>query len=222
MTAILWSGGTDSTLLLHDLATKAKQDGHNINAYTIHHPQIPNSHLEQHQKQTLKQLSWIGLNNINHHHITINTTLDIQQNGIPQAAIWIGTIPPYLAITENLNIAYIKEDDIWHYRNYIHDAFNNLQILLGHTGTLTTPYEWTPKHEILQRIKQLKLTTWTCETTPKTLTHKPCNHCQPCKKQRTAQYTLTHIHKEHKNPPPTTHPLTNPELGHGRKHKKKP
>jgi tRNA(Ile)-lysidine synthase TilS/MesJ len=96
MTAILWSGGNDSTLLLHDLATKAKQDGYTIDAYTIHHPQIANSHLENHQKQTLKQPTDIGLNNINYHHITINTTHDIQPIGIPQAAIWIGTIPPYL------------------------------------------------------------------------------------------------------------------------------
>jgi 7-cyano-7-deazaguanine synthase in queuosine biosynthesis len=199
MTAILWSGGADSTLLLHDIATKAKQNQDTINAITITHPQVLNSHILEHQQKTLKQLSKMGLNNITHNLIKIDTPLIAYQTGIVQAAIWIGIIPPYLGSTENLYTGHIKEDDIWHYRQWVYGAFDNLQTLLSHTGTLQIPFEWTPKHEITKRLQQLELHTWTCENH----IHKPCQKCTPCKKQKISHYINTHIEKPPKKTEPT-------------------
>jgi 7-cyano-7-deazaguanine synthase in queuosine biosynthesis len=188
--AILWSGGADSTLLLHDLATKAKEDHQIVKAITIMHPQILNSTFPvKYRERTLKQLKNQGLDNITHHIINIQTEGQFQiknQIGLLQPIIWMTTVIPYLNEKEDLYVAYIREDDIWHYRYYLYDAFNSLQVIAQHTGQLLIPFEWTYKYEILRRLKQLNLTnTWTCENPQK---NKPCGKCQPCKNQRIAKY----------------------------------
>ena len=127
---ILWSGGCDSTLLLHDLAVKQKMyDNYPINAVSIIHDQIYNSKTAAQGKiKILKELRKRGLE-ISYNEIHIKTSMNADGCGLTQPIIWLATAIPYLGVTENMYVGYIKEDCVWHYRSFLYDAFKNLQTI---------------------------------------------------------------------------------------------
>lgn len=109
------------------------------------------------------------------------------QCGIEQCVFWLGLAVPYLRESENLFMGYIKSDDFWHYKSFAYAAFDNLQILAGHSGKLMLPMEWVTKSEVVRRLRELKLRTWSCEC-PKG--KKPCGKCTPCKRLRLVDLEL--------------------------------
>jgi len=196
MALCLWSGGCDSTLLLHDLAaSEVLKEDTIIRAVSITHPQIVNSTVASMVRlQILAELFKRGLK-ISYHEININNK-DIeceQGSGAPQTVIWMSSVIPYLQETEDLYMGFIRSDDIWHFREYLGLAFLNLQILRGNRGGLKLPLEWWSKADVIQRLKKLGLyeMCWTCENPVKHQgTNKPCGKCRPCRTQTDAEYRL--------------------------------
>jgi hypothetical protein len=104
------------------------------------------------------------------------------RGGLIQPALWLSHIIPFLLIDSNIYLGYIKGDDALVFKTELIESFNKLKELLGSSSTLCIPYYYTPKRDIIKRIRREKLErfVWTCETPTGEL--EPCGTCGPCRK----------------------------------------
>jgi len=199
MSLIAWSGGCDSTCLLHQLATN---DAYNsplrtisINHYACNKQQ---NILQRHAR--IKILQWFNKRGIEIDHLEViitSTTVhqkkeDIQivnDGNMMQPFIWIPTASMYLQNNEDLYVGYVRGDDIWHYRTQICDLFNTMKMMTYKHGNLNFFFEWKRKREVISELKKIGLydLTWYCES-PKR--KRPCGQCHPC---RIHQLTLKEL-----------------------------
>lgn len=210
MTLILWSGGCDSTLLLFEHATKALAAGENPpRALSISYDdQIPAG--QQHRKARqaiLKEFRRRGLK-VDHAEVSFQKSGPISVEpapGLPQAILWTGIAQTFLMRDEDLYLAYIRGDDIWHYRQWLFDAFGSTQIVLQKDGKLQLPLEWMAKDEVLKELDAAGLLelTWYCETARGT-EMKPCGWCASCKTMSAARHLAKSKWGYDKPPEPET------------------
>lgn len=193
MTLVLWSGGFDSTLVLYDACVEAKKkDLAPVRAISINHEQVPANREHQKARQRIfvcmkkrgLAFDWAEVN-----ISTWGTFKADGAAGMVQPGIWLPAAVPYLGPTEDLLTGWARGDDIFHYLNDICGAFEHHARLMGKTGLIQTPLEWTPKWEILRRLREARLVSlpWTCEE-PKDW--RACGKCQPCRDLKTARYRL--------------------------------
>ncbi len=203
MALVLWSGGVDSTFLLYDLLTASNNrrgegeyvkltESETVRTISINHPQITMSEMGAMARKKLvdKLKKKHGFKGFAQTEIIISQTgPEANRNhddGVIQPVIWLAHAVQYLDTSEDCYIAYIRGDDVWHYRNYLYQAFDSLQALLGKTGKLMMPLEWVKKSEIINRLESLKLLkhTWYCELPTKD--EKPCGQCASCQTHKLA------------------------------------
>jgi hypothetical protein len=202
MALLLWSGGTDSTLLLYDLlAAKYSHDdkkrgqyvelkaGDKIRTISIYHPQqagyIENHKARQHLLPILRKKY-----DFPHGEISISQDgIDIAPGGMPQPMIWLLQASQYLEKDEDLYAGYVEGDQVWHYRASLVYAFQYVQEFTHRTGKLVLPLEWTTKSEVLYNLQKLRLLnhTWHCELP---VEGKRCKHCPSCTNHDTALWRL--------------------------------
>lgn len=195
MALLLWSGGCDSTLLLHDMLTAAPDaDGNRVGRYvklkpiepirvlSINHDQITNSK----QGSLARKRLWPKLKKLRGFTYS-ETTVAINDIGVEngdgglcQPGIWLLHAAMCLSADEDLYAGYIRTDDIWHRREQLYGAFGWLQAMTEKTGRLLCPLEWMRKGEVIQELERLRLLkdTWHCEDP--TDKHKPCGKCASC------------------------------------------
>lgn len=177
MSLVCWSGGLDSTLVLHNLAI-GQRDGlefhkHGVRALTINHPQIGccQRRAEKARWAVKAHFRRIGLT-ISYIEVTIEQTAQswrtesfVIGSGNPQATLWLTIAANYLDNDENLYTGYIRGDDFWHRADLYCQAFGAIQRLAERGGGFTHPLEWTDKAEVIAQTKKLKLydLCWWCE-----------------------------------------------------------
>jgi hypothetical protein len=219
MALVLWSGGCDSTLILHDLLTAChngavlKQDwrghfvtlnnGDWVNAISIDHPQVGGNLGNRHARRRLYPLLRKKFGSFRCGEITIKQKMiEVHHtgDGLTQPGLWLLHACSYLRNDEDLYIGYIKGDDLWHYKEHLIEAFNAIQKFTSRTGVLRFPLEWTSKAEVISRLKHARLLsrTWHCERTE--FPSNACGKCASCITHRTAMWRLKMGYEKYPKP----------------------
>jgi 7-cyano-7-deazaguanine synthase in queuosine biosynthesis len=207
MSLLLWSGGLDSTLVLHNIAKEAR-DGtqyhaNGIRALTIN--QSPYSMNERAasgaRKSIAEKFRKDGLI-INY----INVTIKQDHSGWrsegfigycenPQALLWLTVAINYLGRDENLYTGYIRGDDYWHSSKDYNDAFSAIQRAEQRRGLLIHPLEWQSKVDVIKSAKDIgvyEICWWCEEERVKRVDRKfkPCGKCKSCLTHDAAEYII--------------------------------
>lgn len=198
MSLISFSGGCDSTVLLYNWAETSSLT-YPVHALSISHEGVPN--LVQQKKARKKIIANLRARGFHIKHTELSITINQsefwfeQGTGVSQPVMWVPSAVQCLKADENLLMGYIRSDDIMHYRKDLFDLFDTSQRLIGKTGKLELPLEWTPKTEIIKRLRDIKLydLVWYCEGN--TTSPIPCGHCSSCTKHRLALYELDELSK---------------------------
>lgn len=207
MSLVLWSGGLDSTLILHNLAVEqrdgTKAHAHGVRALSINQSQIGcHPPTVEASRKAIKE-SFRNKGIIVHYvEVTIQQTVDAWrlENFVgggenPQLLLWLSLAVNYLETDEDLYAGYIRGDDAWHRVGSVNEAFSALQRLGGKTGALQFPLEWESKAGVIRAMKNLGLyeNCWWCEECkPKTKRGLglPCGKCKSCITNDTALWQL--------------------------------
>jgi 7-cyano-7-deazaguanine synthase in queuosine biosynthesis len=193
MSLVCWSGGLDSTLVLHKLAAEHR-DGTlyhpcGVRALTIRHPQIAvyRPAADAARAALKEKFRRAGL---------IISYLDVSFK--QEALLWLTTAVNYLERDESLHTGYIRGDDYWHKADRFGAVFDSLQALAGRTGKMFHPLEWESKADVIRQTKELDLYRhcWWCEEcSPKVVRGraKPCGKCKSCLTNDTALWQLEQL-----------------------------
>lgn len=200
---VLWSGGTDSTLLLYELL--GTYGSHNVVAISLKYPWLDERKWksEQLHREAIKaKLALKGDRYKDFIHTEINITqqnisrrqLHLASQGTfayPQAISWISIITVYMGNGSYLYTGGIRDDDLVIKRGEYHDLFVATARVLEKEITLREPYLYLTKPEILYKLFEYDLydVTWFCEM-PRDV-NKICCLCNPCKTHLTALTVLT-------------------------------
>lgn len=207
MSLLLWSGGLDSTLVLHRLAIE-QRDGikshpHGIRALSIDHPQVAyHPPTAKASRQAIKEAfrkkaltaSWIDIA-IQKQCRSWRADNGIANSGNPQLLLWLTTAVNYLEPDEDLYTGYIRGDDVWHSVGRLVTAFANLQELGRKSGKLIHPLEYETKADVIRamKVEHLYKHCWWCEESkPKMRNGKgqPCGKCKSCLTNDTALWQI--------------------------------
>ncbi len=197
MSLLCWSGGLDSTLALHRIATEHRDGSthhpHGIRAITIVHPQV-----SMHEKAAAKARAALKekfrTSGFTINYLEVSAKQDFStwrpEKGIgssdnPQALLWLTTAINYLERDEDLYSGYIRTDDFWHNAGRYQAAFDALQVAAGHTGRMLHPLEWDSKADVIRQTKEQALhdLCWWCEDwSPKSVRGRfeACGKCKSC------------------------------------------
>ena len=186
---LVWSGGCDSTLLLHDLV-KDSTENNPVKTIAIIHPQV--AAMKEQRSARKMVLKWMKKNghHIHHQEVEVKHTGELIRcngsngvaagnGGISQYTMWMFTALNYLDAEEDLYMGYIHGDDIWWYRHEIWESFRHLLYIMGKKGELKFPLGHMKKSKIIESLKERGLYNliWYCETPNK---GKRCGRCEPC------------------------------------------
>lgn len=174
---ILWSGGMDSTLLLHQLASGNPTDM--INAITVVGFGATGNQNKMEliaRKKIKKKLK--KFKNILYHEIKINSEINNEGWQMP---IWLSAVLLSVRNKDNVNIAYLDSDGrhFWDGKQRLIDAFFAFLKLRNIDASIKFPYEYYNKGYVIKELKKLKLfdDCWYCGKPNK---RKPCGKCMKC------------------------------------------
>lgn len=199
MSLVLWSGGADSTLMLHDLALR--EEG--IRSIGVNYEYVAgNKRFAAARKALLAVFERKGLK-IDHAEVEINTStfhFQLGDGGLIQPVVWLSFAQLMLRETEDLCVGYIKGDDIWHHRSELQSMFDDAQLMTGKSGKLRFPVEWEPKWKVIERLQKLELLSlcaW-CESSSDST--EACGICASCKTHNNALMWLEAEQKDQAKP----------------------
>jgi 7-cyano-7-deazaguanine synthase in queuosine biosynthesis len=183
MTLIAWSGGCDSTLVLWQTLQEQTLSSPSVRTIAVNHPyfNMPASNArEKKQRQViLKTLRKKGYR-IDHQEVEIKADgFPKRKGGLGQPPLWLVFSVLYATPDEPMAFGYIRGDDIWHYRQYFKEAWDNLSIIVGHRKSeLLFPLEWLDKADVIDELREAKLLSlvWYCADRG----DKPCGKCSSC------------------------------------------
>lgn len=182
---VVWSGGMDSTLLLHQQA-KENESEDPVEAFsfkvgfldenkTRKEEQCRRNYLGFAQKQKLK---------IVHNIININS-VQISEGGFPQQKSWFSFILPYIPDNCDVYFGYIQGDCIWLAVSDFYKIFDEFKYVGGcENSKLYFPFAFKEKWKILKESREAGIPEncfWTCEFPKKRGRGLvPCGKCHPC------------------------------------------
>lgn len=200
MALVCWSGGADSTLILHDLAVrykgkKDKPDEHGLRALSVIHSQVPCQ--PQSRAARRKIAAKFRKTGLAFRHATLafkgSGDFDMPGNsgGLYQPPLWLAAAVGYLEPDEDLYMGYIRGDDIWHHADQLRGAFRCLQDIGGRTGKLVTPLEWFHKSDVIRELRRANLLRhcWHCEGAGDAEL-RPCGRCASCESHHVGLFRL--------------------------------
>lgn len=180
---VCWSGGCDSTLLLHHTARLYGTPKSPVRALTIRSDQVGSDMREAAARQSLlKRFKKDGL------HIEVNEvqikTLQgngLHSNGLPQAVLWL-LATQALRDGDSLALGYVRGDDYAAEVEAFRSVFDTLQRVSHRTGALWLPLLSTEKRGVLHQLRELKLLDlcWWCEMRLGPKKKLPCGECASC------------------------------------------
>lgn len=203
MALILWSGGCDSTLVLHNLLRQQKDgtlkdDKDGVCTLSIVHPQIGAVSQQAAARKVLAAKFEArgfrfssGVVRIEHDK---DDRVPANQVGLVQPQIWLTTAASYLQSEEDLYVGWIRGDDAWHYAHTLRAAFDALQAVGDKKGKLVTPLDCMRKQDVLRELKELKLLDdcWHCEGVADDK-NEPCDACPSCDVHKTALWQMKNL-----------------------------
>jgi 7-cyano-7-deazaguanine synthase in queuosine biosynthesis len=182
---IFWSGGADSTLLLHRLATNSSATWP-IVALTANFDQPANLNEHQFKAQRDAQSRFLDLAKSRGHHIEqvivdVKSKFDLADN-CGQPMLWLGTLMPYVRDHDEVHFGYIRPDTVWHVRDQFVDAFQAFA-KLGQAENAKPVFdlEWETKENVLSKLKEARIPLncfWSCENV--TENGYACGRCSKC------------------------------------------
>ncbi len=206
---ILWSGGCDSTLVLHDALVEARccaekhawswpvvtlaiaQDGVAANA------ENRAARVRIRRELRSRGFAW--------RHLEVTVGVDGGEvlffgGGVCQPQLWVSLAHSYLGSSEDLITGWHSGDHVWEYIASIRTAFDALQSVGGKKGKIVTPLSYDTKAQIIERLRAADLydLTWWCE---RPTDGAKCNGraaCLPCRTHALALHELEIFDKKEK------------------------
>ena len=183
---VVWSGGADSTYLLHWYATYSSIQNP-VHAITVDsHPQLNKKFMAAQRTARSRYLKFAEKSGL---HIEVHTVsqdysektlIGIGENVSGQPMMWLCSIMPFIQDDDMVYFSYIFEDGIWHHKKEFQDVFYSICRLKNIDATLEFPLEEFRKYQILKRLSEYEIKDnmwWSCEE-PKN--KKPCGVCYKC------------------------------------------
>lgn len=190
---VVWSGGSDSTLVLDTLARHSTKD-YPVWAYSVVWDQLDDLKVEQEQKSRKNYLEYAKKHNyfIEHRELRVNSNMGACDLGNAQMLAWIGFLFPYFPSGSDVYFGYIKKDDSWKDFHNLFTVTNLLSEIGSRSIVIKTPLQWKNKYEVLQELKDRHIPSnciWSCEK-PIKKNNKiiACKTCDPCITRKLAKY----------------------------------
>ncbi len=214
--AVLWSGGCDSTVILHYLLNnKDVVENYEIRTFSFDINKIDNfeSRDKQARTQLILEFEKRNLPKFKHtEHILSNEqpVAIIRDKSLPGQlpAIWACISPIYLYPSEDLYIGYLKDEDAAREQTLI-ETFYAGQKAFGHTGLLKYPLKSYFKEEIMKYLVEYNLNSlvntccWTNDFNNEKnyyeLYPTPCWKCPSCRKILKANMILENFPEDLKS-----------------------
>jgi len=175
---IAWSGGADSTAIIH----QALHKGYSVSTVGINHPQIIASTPQKYARSQILKLLQLEFGNERIHHVEITLPdLEISDTGgCPQAALWASIVPLIITREQDLVFGYIRQDDIWHYKESLERGIHALSKVKDSIISIRYPLEWNYKIEILQYLRHYELDQliYYCQNIVPDINMRCCNSCK--------------------------------------------
>ena len=190
---VCWSGGCDSTLLLHHAARIYGTPSAPVRALSINSDQVTGAVKEsQVRKRLMRKFKKMGLHIKQVElSITADKGIGMLNYGLSQAVMWLmGT--QALEEKESLALGYIKGDDWPQHIEAFQSVFDTLQRVNSRTGNLWLPLIHTEKRGVLHQLRELELLdlTWWCGVPKRKRRKEPCGECKSCMTHETALWKL--------------------------------
>lgn len=200
---VVWSGGADSTLVLHDLAQYSSAK-HPVRAVSFEHTNVAGAEEQYYARNRILKLLRGRGHHIRHTLVTVKTHGDFEfrgENSDPQAVFWT-LATQMLRDDEDLYYGYTKEASWWRGGHFAR-MFTEFQQAASRRGCLYMPLGSMARPAVLHRLKEVGLLklVWWCESgtpgprpaTGRKRAKRPCGKCESCKHHATALWQL----KEH-------------------------
>jgi len=192
---VVWSGGYDSTLVLHNLAKASSKENSVIALYVDWKGKL-NSLKVIKEKEVMKNyLAYAKQKgfHIKFHTVTFSSTLGIYGYGHTQACLWVCAVMPFIETGDRVYFGYHERDRFWSCNSQVYHAFENMFYIRSLKDVkIVYPLEYKSKCEVLQEINKLKIPKkcfWTCENpVRKGKNIVKCGNCDPCINHRLALY----------------------------------
>lgn len=183
---VVWSGGADSTYLLHWYATCSSIQNP-VHAITVDsHSQLNKKFMAAQRAargRYLKFAEKLGLPIEVHTVIqdcSEKISIGIGKNTSAQPMMWLCSIMPFVKDDDVVCFSYISEDGIWHHKRDFEDVFDSICRLKNIDAKLHFSLENFRKYQVLQKLTEYGIKDnmwWSCENPQN---KKPCGICYKC------------------------------------------
>jgi 7-cyano-7-deazaguanine synthase in queuosine biosynthesis len=190
---VVYSGGCNSTQLLHDLAKIYGTKKDPVIALSYNHYAPCNIKIKVEKATRKKFKKYCRKNKIYVNFVEIDSKLNGRNrgcypkgfkedfSGICQPYLWLGGLGTLLMGNYNIHFGYIKSDDFWKFKTEFIEAFKALQKIVVTESKLFFPLMSDSKEAIILELKKQGIYEYTrhCESPTKTL--EACGSCTPCR-----------------------------------------
>ena len=192
---IMFSGGADSTLVLHRISAWSGHT-HRVRTLSITYHQIGAGKEQRAARRAI--LAQLRRRGAQIDAVEVSIVDEPTKSDVPfeegsnslQPALWITQAVLRLRNNEILYTGHVRGDDFWHARYDAHELFRSECAAMGKTDCkMEHPLEWSSKAEVLKELHAVGLLdlTWTCEFPENAQRRgKPCGKCRPCEVRRAA------------------------------------
>lgn len=192
---VVWSGGADSTWVLHHYAGVSSED-YPVRALSIaSHPYLSKPFMKA---QAVARNNYLALAKKRGYHIKYEKMTvggnwiwkkppDSFEHNTAQPLMWLSALSQAVGDGDSVLMGYIRGDCFWHTRSEFEKAFKAICELKGVNATLKYPVEYDSKASVLLKLKKAKVpaSCWfSCEDTKD---GTPCNECVCCDEIKAAK-----------------------------------
>lgn len=184
---VIWSGGCDSTAVLHEVAKQHSSEENHVVAISINHYLVgEKTGYEKKKREDIKEVFKERGLFIEHHEFEVqsSTNMDIgttdgYNSASYQPYFWITQIMPFIEHDSYIHTGYIRGDDFWMNIDRIRTLVDACASAMARDVHFTTPLQYERKPDVLWYLIQEDLIqhTWHCE---KPTEKGKCNNCVPC------------------------------------------
>lgn len=202
MSLVLFSGGCDSTLVLHNLLKENLKDySKPIISLAVNHCQVSaNKQNKRARNLFIAEMEKRELNSYwQHCEIDISSNMNATVGGsfsLSQPIIWSMLSMLYVKNNDTIYFGYHKSDDFWMHKEAFENAIKNICRINDKNVNIEYPLKDYYKADIIKTLKTRGLydMCWYCENEKyidSTLDeYTPCGNCTPCITHRTALWQI--------------------------------
>jgi len=192
---VVWSGGCDSTLVLHNLAKLSSKDSPVIAISVDWKEKLDSMKVLKEKEARNNYLTYAKQKgfHIKNYTVTLSSTLGIKASGYTQVCLWFCAIMPFIENGDKIYFGYHRGDGFWGCSSNIHYAFEQLSCIRSLKKVeIKYPLAADSKCEVLKKLFALKIPRkcfWWCESPVKKRNGiVMCGKCNPCITHKLALY----------------------------------